>query len=452
MKCKGTARTLLNQAVALLICVTMCGCGASESVSDSGAESSVVVASTVSSVVDYTAEESEPDTDADTADTAEAAETAETAEVSPAAAPKSYSEEQLEAFDTAIEQVFSDYYGVGMSVAVFEGGRVFHTYNTGYADKENKLAADGNTVYRSASVSKLVSSVVLMTLYDKGLLSPESSLQKLTGLPYNNPAVGGDVKLWHLMTHTAGLIDGKTYDEGASKYYTTEYVLEHSYNGYAPGEIYCYSNFGAGTMGSIAEILTGEYFHDYADEALFEPLGMNAAYLADLLEDRTVCANLYTNGELKYSPKTWFRTSPYYESFGLGNSYLTAQCELLISAEDLARIGILLSGDGSVDGVRIISPEAVNEINTNRYSTEEFDIGLNVRIYENTVVDGRTIYGHPGQALGAVCGLYYDPTDGTGIAILTNGCYLGCAENSVYKILNDSIVAAYDILFDEEEQ
>ena len=224
--------------------------------------------------------------------------------------------------------------------------------------------------------------------------------------------------------------------------------MEQCYAYTAPGEKYNYCNFGAGTVGSIVEILTGEFFHDYADSALFSKLNMNAAYCADLLKEREKCANLYENDTEIYTPKTWGRSTAYYECFGLGNSYLSAQCELLISAADLARLGILLSGDGSVGGIEILSRAAVDAINASYAETEEFELGLHTRIYPDTIVSGRTIYGHPGFALGNICGLYYDPSDGTGIALCTNGCYSGTSRNGLYGILDESIKLSYQTFFD----
>lgn len=359
-----------------------------------------------------------------------------------------------DAFDSRIEEIAAEYAAVGMGVCVFQDGEIIHSFNLGYADRENEILCDDDTLYRMSSVSKLVSTIALMTLYDDGLLDPYSELETLTGLPYDNPMYDEHVKLWQLLTHTAGITDNYAYIEAPTERYSTAYVLSTAYNGYRAGTFYIYSNFGMGTMGSIIEILTGEYFHDYADRVLFKPLGMNAAYCADMLENRQSCANLYQSGELAYSPKSWYRSTWYYESFGLGNSYLTANAELLISCADLARFGIILAGDGSVDGVEILSQSAVDAINHKYYSDPEglnpanFDMGLCVRIYEDNLVEGRTIYGHPGQALGSVNGIYYDPTDHTSIAICTNGCLSYTdSENGVYCLLDECVNEAYRVFF-----
>lgn len=355
------------------------------------------------------------------------------------------------AFDEKIAQYAADNSVVGMGLCVFAEGKVIYETDLGFADKENGIPCDENTIYRVASVSKLISSMALMTLYDEGLITPYSDLEELTSLPFNNPKSDERVLLWHLMTHTAGLNDSYVYEISPSYYYSVSYVLNNSYNYFDPGEKYSYTNFGLGTVGSIVEVMTGEYFHDFADRVIFSELDMDAAYCADLLEDRSYCANIYSYGELSASPKSWGRTTEYYETFELGSSYLTAQCELLISPRDLARLGIVIAGDGSVDGVRILSKEAVTLINTVYYQDGEldFDVGLSTRIYDNNLIGGRRIFGHSGSALGNVCGLYYDPSDHTGIALCTNGCYLGQdPENGVYDIIEDCIKCVYDTFFE----
>lgn len=208
------------------------------------------------------------------------------------------------AFEKKIEE-FADKYGVvGMGLCVFADGEIIYEVNLGSADTGMGIPCDENTVYRVASVSKLISTMALMTLYDEGVLTPYSDLEELTGLPYNIDSSKERVKLWHLLTHTAGLVDGSAYNDSPSKYYSTAYVLRSSNLGYDPGERYLYTNFGAGTIGSIVEVLTREYFHNFADRVIFQKLGMDAAYCADMLENRQNCANLYSGSVLSVSPKS----------------------------------------------------------------------------------------------------------------------------------------------------
>ena len=48
--------------------------------------------------------------------------------------------------------------------------------------------------------------------------------------------------------------------------------------------------------------------------------------------------------------------------------------------------------------------------------------GLFMNIITDDQVEGRTMYGHGGKANGMLCAAYFDPTDRTGVVMLTNGC------------------------------
>lgn len=357
-----------------------------------------------------------------------------------------------ESFHAEIDRIAAENGVNGFTLCVFANGEIIHTYSDGMADKTAGIPCGENTKYRMSSVSKLVATMALMTLYDEGVLTPESELEQLTGMPYNSPQFPETpVKLWHILTHTAGLTDNYAYDQSASKKYTTDYILSTAYNGREPGTFYTYCNFGMGTVGSIVERLTGEFFHDFAERVLFDPLGMDAGYTISRIDDKQSVAVLYAPDNTTNDPRTWGRTTRYYESFGLGNSYLTANSELLISCPDLARLGIILAGDGSYNGVQVLSQEAVDLMNANYFSAKKFDLGLSVRIYPDNLIKGRDIHGHPGQALGTVNGIYYDTHDGTGMAFCSNGSLAYTSyENGVYDILNDTMQTVYRTFFDGE--
>lgn len=324
-------------------------------------------------------------------------------------------------FTDRLYEIKEDYGIYGMSVALFKDGEIVHTESVGLADVKEEIPCTDNTRYRIASLSKLVSTMMIMKLCDEGKLSTDTVLSEATGLEYDYKYSDEKVKLWHVLTHTAGLIDTGIYEDGANFQYSISRIFSGAHNGYDPGEVFNYSNFGSGSMGAIIECITGEYFCDYAEKSFFTPLGMDAAYVIDYIDDKDSCANVYDyDGEI-FKVGTWKRNRKYYEGFGLGNSYYSAQCELIITASDMAKLGIALCGDGTYKEQRILSKESVEAMNSKWFSTEKYDMGLNVRIYDD-VIENRVIYGHPGNALGCITGLFYDPSDQTGVVVLTNRC------------------------------
>ncbi len=344
----------------------------------------------------------------------------------------------------ALDKAMDDYNVTGMSVAVFKDDQILYTYGNGFADVENKVPFTDNTRSRIASISKMVTSMIMMTLYDQGKITPDTVLSDVTGLPFDAPGKG-KIKLWHLMTHTSGLIDTEAFTVRGVNNITT--LLNVSHSRYEPGTAYIYTNFGAGTAGAVIEHLTGEFFFDYADKALFKPLGMDAGYNIEMIKDKESVAKLYDYDGTVTDVQHWRRNRAFYSAIGKGNSCYCAQCELIINVKDLARLGMLMTNDGTLDGVKILSKDAVDLMEKRFFSAPDYDMGLSVRIYDDLLED-RTIYGHNGIAFGAITGLYYDPVDKTGIAVITNGCGAYADENGFYMINKDTLNAAYKYVFE----
>ena len=80
---------------------------------------------------------------------------------------------------------------------------------------------------------------------------------------------------------------------------------------------------------------------------------------------------------------------------------------------DLTRLGIALCGDGTVDGVRVLSEDAIAMM---RQEQSEATTGITsdtpytfFTVRQDTLLDGRRVYGHQGTDEGIVCNLYVEP-------------------------------------------
>ncbi len=408
----------------LLVSAICCGCSPTEITSDP---------------LETSATQSAPESSAPAESTSSTEETPSVPEPAP---PQIAPDD--ESLTKALDKAMTDYYVTGMSVAVFKDNEILYTYGNGFADKENKIPFTDNTRSRVASISKMITSMVMMTLYDQGKITPDSVLSEVTGLPFDAPGKE-KVKLWHLMTHTAGFKDIPDFSENHNT--NLKSLLKNSHIGCEPGTTYNYTNFGLGTAGAVIECISGEFFFDYADKALFKPLGMDAGYNIEMIKDKESVAKLYEYGVGVTDVQHWGRNRAVYSIGGLGNSCYCAQCELIINVKDLARLGMVMTNDGTLDGVKILSKEAVDLMEKRYFSTPTYDMGLSVRIYDD-LIEGKTIYGHNGMAFGAITGLYYDPVDKTGVAVITNGCGAYADKNGFYKINKDSLNAAYEYVFD----
>jgi CubicO group peptidase (beta-lactamase class C family) len=101
---------------------------------------------------------------------------------------------------------------------------------------------------------------------------------------------------------------------------------------------------------------------------------------------------------------------------------------LFIRSRDLARLTVALCGDGSVDGVKLLSKETLLEMRAPQHTlgksvTGESPYGLFLE--RNTqVLPGHIVYGHQGMNNGAANNVYFEPETGFVFVMTTNGCSL----------------------------
>lgn len=350
----------------------------------------------------------------------------------------------IESYHQELERIYKDNEVLGMSVVAFKDNEIIDSYNIGYTDITKQEEINDETVYRVASLSKMISNILIMQLVDDGSIYLNSNLKEVTGLQFPD-----DVRLKHILTHTSGLRDPSIFNDTLDTIYDINYLLELAKTGYDAGENYHYSNFAAGTMSAIVECLTNKRFYDFANDNLFEPLNLNMAYLTELLDENTSVCKMYTNVEI--DPKTWMFNKQFYDQFEIGKQYRLSYGNLYASGKDLAKLGMVLAGDGEVDGVKILSEEALELIRKKWDDADgyKYETGLNTDIFDG-YVNQRIIYGHTGAAYNAYSCLMYDPTDKTGVVVLTNHANGTKNLEGYNEFLYDSVNAAYKYCFDIE--
>lgn len=358
-----------------------------------------------------------------------------------------------------LEKIAKKYKAVGMSVAVVRDGGIEWTKNVGFADKEKRIPANDETVYRIASISKTISNMVVMTLYDKGLVKLDGDIGEYLGFNVRNPNYPKEpITLKSIMTHTSSISDYGTYTSimcSGKGYPTLKNMLTPGSNSYSrrnfckyppDGRTFNYSNFGAGIMGAIVESTTGKKFNDYAKETLFEPMNLDAGFLIDDISDIEKVANLYMGGGLNYNRTQALKEKSKSYQLPIGNNYRLANGNLYISAKDLAKLMMVLMNDGMYEGKRILSKDAVDLMEKIYWSGESgFHKlqGLSLHITDD-LVKGRRLYGHQGRAYGLTAEMFYDKLDRTGVVYISNGCVDIKAPNGFTAIGSEVINAVYE--------
>lgn len=357
-----------------------------------------------------------------------------------------------------LAEVFKRYKTIGAVVCVVENGQVTHTFTYGTLDQEG-TPIEENTLFRVGSISKMVTAMGVMRLVEQGKLLLDGDLSDVLGFAVRNAQYPNTpITLRQLMSHTTGLRD--------SSYYTmaiegTVMPLDSLFAGNDNPSLFIknveagtasnYSNFGGGLLGSLIERVTGETVDAYMAETIFAPLGITAAYQSALLPAKATVSNIYTVPSR--AAATHVRDGQPAKTVAKPQTdYLLTAGKLTISAPDLAKLVIALCDGGVAGDTRVLSENSVAQMLTAQNFEGsvvcESNRGLCMNILKDTGVEGRTLYGHGGKANGMLCAAYFDPTDRTGVVMLTNGCNNRPMHNDVGMLSLAVIRLCYATLID----
>lgn len=362
--------------------------------------------------------------------------------------------------DMMLDAICKKFNVAGMSLAAFKNQKVVYTRSYGMRNREKKLPATVDTVYRTASIAKSITSMLALELVDAGTIDLDADISQYTGVTVRNPRYPTDILTTReLMTHTASVVDSGAYYSAIdhTPFVALSQLLQHNiFSAHPPGNIYEYSNLSAGLVGCVAAGASKKPLWELSKERLFDPLGLTTTYLSKTLPEQDKIACIYGGGARTFDPIQDGTAAAYYQKIPPGEMFMLGHGDLYTTASDLAKLGMVLAGDGQVDGVRILQPQTVAAANTlqfhvNPQSTTIPDIyrGLGVQLFPE-LVQGKSMAGHQGNAYGMIGCLLYLPGGQSGVAFLTNGCYASQRDGVVYDINREVVDAMYQYILDEE--
>ena len=332
--------------------------------------------------------------------------------------------------DEAVDQAFRRAKTVGGALVVAMGDEIVYERYYGVQQKTTGVPVSADTYFRCASVTKLVTGIGLLQLMDQGVLAPDTDISEYLGYTVYNPRYpDSPVTLRQLMSHTSSINAGGGYANDLEGYVWKLLSLERSrtanYYKQKPGSKYVYSNFGAGLMGSLIELVTGQNINVSVTNGLFDPLGIDAAYNVNLLNVPEKIVNLYNDkGELETSRETYLsrewdpNVDPEYH-------FKDTAGRLWMRGEDLCRLGILLCQGGTLDGVTILEPKTVAAMMESQLGKPGItcDSKYGLCIYRKSeLLKERIVYGHQGMSEGVVAALFFEPESQLVFSVITNGC------------------------------
>lgn len=341
----------------------------------------------------------------------------------------------------ALRAIAEKYNVIGMSAVVIENGQISHVYSYGVRNIETGEAFNSSSVLRTASVSGLISAIGVMKLSDQGIIDIDEPIGNYLGYTVVNPYNNSQITLRQILTHTASISDYGAYDKVTNneiEYQTLKEMLHGTYaksNFYdiLPGHKYAYSNFGGAIISAVVSAATQKVFNDCMTDEIFEPLNIDAAYLSTGIQASGNLSNIYRQGQVSYSIESMNKFSAKLMTITPVDNYRCSHANLFINAKDLSRIARMLMNGGEVDGVRILSQEAVAEmLNTKAKGTLYKDVGYGLYISKyDDLVEGRTLYGQQGGAYGATTEIFFDLEDKSGVVLLVNGSSIAVLDNGI---------------------
>jgi len=222
----------------------------------------------------------------------------------------------------------------GISVSVVVDGEAYF-FSSGLANRETETPADEETLWELASVSKAFTALGVLYLEEQGLLSLDDSIADhlpwLTFRYRGQPVDMQDVRLYHFMHHTSGLLlnsePGLTLQGGVEALVNAELA-------FFPGESFAYGNGNYNILGLVIETVSGQSYESFMEERIFRPLGMMQTFAN---RDRAVATGQFAQG---YATQFIFLTVP--RDAGATESRVPTGF-LISSAQDMARwMGIQL--------------------------------------------------------------------------------------------------------------
>jgi CubicO group peptidase (beta-lactamase class C family) len=267
----------------------------------------------------------------------------------------------------------------GIVSAVARDGRLVHLQAYGMRDLENGLPMQEDTIFRLYSMSRAITAVGLLTLYEQGRFEMDDRLAKflpefattpvlISRDPVDEQPQRSPLTLYHLFTYTAGL--GYPFDYPAELGVSFQRVLgvdDKLANGirnlagypllYQPGGRWYYG-LSSDVLGRVAEVIADQPFDAFLEQRVLKPLAMTATGFSLPARESNRLAQAYRpdeNGKLTNATASLPKINSYRE----GGRMFSGGGGLLGTVMDYMRFGQMLLNGGQLDGQRVLEPETV---------------------------------------------------------------------------------------------
>lgn len=334
-----------------------------------------------------------------------------------------FSSERLEQLHDLMQRTVDEKQIAGVVTILARHGKVVDYRAYGQRDMASGAPMTKDVIFRDFSMTKPVTGVAMMVLYEHGKWLPSDPIAKyIPEFAHLKVFKGVDAEgkmilvdpdhaptMRELMTHTAGFTYGYFGNTPIDAMYRDANILQSKNLQemidklakipllYQPGKGWTYS-VSMDIEGYIVEKLSGQSLPDFMQKNIFTPLRMTDAGFFVPEEKQKRFATLYQTGpQGGIIPSTGRLTRGY----GTQPSMPSGGGGMVSTAEDYYRFAQMLLNGGELSGVRILGPATVHLMSSNHVPagllTGEFRIGQQVL--------------RPGFGYGYNCAVVYDPQE-----------------------------------------
>lgn len=337
----------------------------------------------------------------------------------PEAQRAAFSAERLQRFDRSVQGMIDAGQLSGMVSLLSHRGKTVHSHVLGRQDIASNTPMARDTIFRAYSMTKPVTGVAMMMLYEEGRWSPSDPITKFipefaemqvyTGMSADGRMLTEGARrvptMAELMSHTAGFGYGLFPGHPVEALFQKANIMGSASRDeaigklakiplrYQPGSEWQYS-ISVDIQGYILERITGQRLDDFMQQRIFGPLGMKDTAFRVPEDKLPRLATIYSagaDGKLAPVPRDPnVSRAPVLASGGAG---------LYSTADDYLRFARMLAGGGQVDGVRLLAPRTVQLMATNHLSPRLLEGGYGIGMQQLK----------PGFGFGFDVAVYEDP-------------------------------------------
>jgi CubicO group peptidase (beta-lactamase class C family) len=301
-----------------------------------------------------------------------------------------FAPDRLARIDRCLDRYVDDGRLPGWLFVVSRDGRVVHLGMQGQRDVEAGRPVQLDTVFRIGSMTKPITSVAALMLYEEGAFELKDPVSRFvpsfkdvrvyrrgSGTRLETDPVVEPVRVWHLLTHTSGLTYGfRRIDPVDALYRAAGFELGAPPGMdlaagcdalarlpllFEPGTEWNYS-MSTDVLGRVIEVASGQALDQFLTRRVFEPLGMTDTGFCAAESDHDRVAVAYVADPAAGRPV-------HDDSLGSASSrrpeFLMGGGGLVSTAADYHRFTQMLLRGGELEGVRLISPRTLRYMTQN---------------------------------------------------------------------------------------